>query len=231
LNKKHLLALLVIVAMIVTIILYRLHTIVITSVLIADDKLIASDELGAYQPNVQGVYIGIGEPQGEILNMDLNRSSRLVYVDFANAHWKDVNLLDISSRLSSKSFRMVLLLSARSGADIFTMDVGERLMPPDLFIIIYFYDPNTGALACIDTIYPFKGDFMYGSIHINITAPEPPLPLSVDGHTQLTRANEDTWALDIDGWFASFHLSYRGDFLKYYVRLSLLLIISRKGII
>jgi len=231
LNKKHILVLLVIIVMIVTILLYRLHTIIITSVLIADDKLIASDGLGAYQPNIQGVYIGIGELVGEILTMDLNRSSRLVYVNFDNAHWKDVNLVDMPFRLSSKSYRMVLLLSARNKANIFKMDVGEKLMPPDLFIIIYFYDPNTGALACIDTIYPFKGDFMYGSIHIKITAPEPPLPLSDDGHIQLTKTNEYTWVLDIDGWFASFHRSYRGDFLKYYVRLSLVLTISRKSVI
>ena len=195
-NKKHLLALLVIVAMIVTIILYRLHTIIITSVLIADDKLIASDGLGAYQPNVQGVDIGIGEFVGEILTMDLNRSSRLVYVNFANAHWKDVNLVDMPSRLPSKSYRMVLWLSARSKADIFKMDVGERLMPPDLFIIIYFYDPNTGALACIDTIYPFKGDFMVGSIHINITVPEPPLLLSDDSLDEISnRFTSFQWAL------------------------------------
>jgi len=168
---------------------------------------------------------------GEILTMDLNRSSRLVYVNFANAHWKDVNLVDMPFRLPSKNYRMVLWLSARSKADIYKMDVGERLMPPDLFIILFFYDTNTGALACIDTIYPFKGDFMVGSIHINITAPEPPLPLSDDSYFQLRRASEDTWVLDIDGWFASYHRSYRSDFLKYYVRLSLMLTISRKSII
>lgn len=226
------LALLIIVALATSIFLYRLHTMTITSVVIADDKLIASDGLGAYQPSVQGVYIGIEELPGEILNMDLNQSFRLVYVNFANAHWKDVNLLDMPSRLPSKSYRMVLWLSARSEkTDMFKMDIGERLMLLDLYTILFFYDPNTGALACVDTIYPFKGDFMYNSIYIKIAAPEPPLPLRDDSHIQLTRTGEYTWVLDIEGWFASYHRSYQGYFLKCYVRLSLMFTIIRKSVI
>jgi hypothetical protein len=231
LNKKYILAPLVIVVLATSIFIYRLHTMTITSVIIADDKLIASDGLGAYQPSAQGVYIGIEDLPGDILNMDLNQSFRLVHVKFADAHWKDVNLLDMPSRLPSKSYRMVLWLSARNKADIFKMGVGERLMPPDLFVILFFYEPNTGALACVDTIYPFKGDFMYNSIYIRIAAPEPPLLLSDDGHLQLTRTSEYTWVLDMDGWLASFHRSYRGDFLKCYVRLTLMLTISMKSAI
>lgn len=203
---------------------------ILTSVEITDVRIVTSDGLGTYKSGVDGVDIGKLFRGTEIFVIDLNHSSRLVHVSFAQARWKDANLKDRPSRLQSKNYRMVLFLLVESDhalLDIFHMNVGEKHVSPKLHIDIAFYDPDKGALVCLNTILE-EGSYGFFDIRINSTASEPPQLLRDEGHIELTRVSEDEWVLDVDAWFVSYHRPSWEHILKDYLKLSLNLTIIRK---
>jgi len=87
---------------------YIMHNAISTSIIIAGDRIVTSDGLGPYKPDVDGVSIGYCF-NADIYVMDLNQSSRLVYVNFAQVLWKGENLRDMPSSLQSKNYRRLHL--------------------------------------------------------------------------------------------------------------------------
>lgn len=214
-----------------------LHNTLLTSIVVADDMIVISDGRGPYKPEVDGVFLGkVSAGAGdlfisEFFIMDMNHSSRSVYVNFTQALWKDANLKDVPSRLPSKNYEMALWILAVDEPfkplDLFMMNVGEKYSAPELQILIIFGEPDTGALVNLNAIREMGGLSYFYDIFFNSTASELPQSLRDDIHIQLTRASEEAWVLDVDGWFASYHLSSLGDFLENYIRLSLNLTIYR----
>jgi hypothetical protein len=236
LNKKVIVAILVVVAVVASLILYRLHTMVIVSATLADDKIVRSDGRGAYMNGTDFSQITI--LYQSILSMDLNSSTRHVYVSFTDAHWKDSDLNDIEWKLPSKDYRMLFYFTAyteQGPVDILNMRVGEKVYPYGLLssddvMAIAFTDPDTGSLACLSVIRRSGITSLWG-INITSTDSEPPLPLRNDSFIELTRTSADTWVLDVDAWFASYQRSVWGNFVKYYVKLSLDITLNIKTMI
>ncbi|RLI28318.1 hypothetical protein DRO58_02435 [Candidatus Bathyarchaeota archaeon] len=63
--------------------------------------------------------------------MDLRGSSRLVYVEFQDASWRDERLKPIDPMLPSKNYHAYLSFLVPGRID--QMDVGERLEPEGIF--------------------------------------------------------------------------------------------------
>jgi hypothetical protein len=239
LEKKYILIVIVVLAAffaILSVIYYmRMHNTFITSIVFADDKILASDGGGPYKENEANMHMGPLDPQYApntyIVNM--NYTSRSVKVSFAQTQWKDGNLMNMTSRLPSKNYRLYVMYWVSSGGefeDIYNkMDVGARYAPPQLCAFIFLYDADTGALAgyFFSPIGPSNMDIFGNNRWINTTVPEPPQSLRDDGHIYLTRVSDEQWVLDVDTWYLAYYFPPNGSMWKYYIKLSFVMIINR----
>lgn len=229
----------------------RCITLFLTSLVIADDRIIASDGLGPYRDGIDGVFYGRNvlfytrDEEGYAGMLGLNGSSRSVKVNFTQAPWKDANLRDVPSRLPSKNYRMNLIFFVigydGKPVDWYDMGIGEylRYESPQIQIQFYLNDLDTGQLGIyvwqeptimeIGPTHDLTASviFQYYDVWLPTNTPEPPQSLRDDSHMTLTRVSDEKWVLDVNAWFLTYHLTVRGDMLKYYVKLSLYLTISR----
>jgi hypothetical protein len=213
-----------------------MHNTFITSIVFADDKIMTSDGGGPYKENEANMHIGPYDirysPTINVVNM--NYTSRSVKVSFAQTQWKDENLMNMSSRLPSKNYRLYIMYWVSSGGesvDIFKVDVGARYAPPQLHAFIFLYDADTDALAGLffSPMGPANMDVSEWAHHgwINTTVPEPPQSLRDDGHIFLTRVSDEQWVLDVDAWYVAYYFPPNGSMWKYYVKLSFVMTINR----
>jgi len=230
---------------------YTMHNIFLASLVIADDKIIASDGRGPYRDGIEGVSYARDEAfytldkEGYVGYFNLNGSSRYVYVNFIHALWKDANLMDVPSRLPSKNYRMnfIFFVIGYDGkpVDWYKMGIGEYLQykSPQIQVQFYLNDFDTGQLGIYvwqePTIaesgpsHDFTARIIYGyyDIWLPTKTSEPPQSLRDDGYMTLTRVSNEKWVLDVNAWFLTYYLTIHGDMLKYYVKLSLYLTINR----
>jgi len=220
-----------------------MHNTFVYYFMVADDEIIASDGRGPYRDGIDGVYYGRDE---DIYTgcLNLNGSSRSVIVNFTQAPWKDANLMDVPSRLPSKNYCMILLFFVigyeGNPIDWYEMGIGDYIgyKSPQIQVQFYLKDYDTGQ---------FKGLYVWRdnetdkvtfdgttriiyrdyNVWLPTTTPEPPHSLRDDGYVTLMRVSEGIWVLDVNAWFLTYYLTIRGDMLKYYVKLSLYLTISR----
>jgi len=227
-----------------------MHNTFVYSFVIADDRIIASDGDGSYrvigdngQPSIDGVLYGRDEDI-YLGCLSLNSSSRSVIVNFTQAPWKDANLMDVPSRLPSKNYRMKLFLLVigyeGKPVDWYKMGIGEYLRYKSLQIQVQFHlnDYDTGQFKGLyvwrdnetDKVtfdFTTRSIYRYYDVWLPTKTPEPPQSLRDDGYMTLTRIGDEKWALDVNAWFLTYYLTIRGDMLKYCVKLSLYLTISR----
>jgi len=231
---------------------YTMHNTFLTTLVIADDRIIASDGQGPYRDGIDGVSYGTindvfytRDVEGYMASFSLNGSSRSVYVNFTHTLWKDANLRDVNSRLQSKNYRMILVFFVisydKKPVDFYNMGIGEYLQykSPQIQVQFYLNDLDTGKLGIyvwqeptimeIGTTHDLTASviYTYYDVWLPTKTPEPPQSLRDDGYMTLTRISDEKWALDVNAWFLTYYLTIRGDMLKYYVKLSLYLTISR----
>jgi len=213
---RPILILVVIVSVVAALTVYRLYHIKRTQAVFSEDGLIVGDGLGPYEDGSKGAHLvfSIG------FYLDLNESSRSVYVKFGDALWKDKGLRDISPLLPSKNYRGFIWIEASGVTRVEHMEVGERLEPQ--FIAMLFYDGDTGGFAGFAVRTARTGTTSFDtSFTMDITsAPEPPPPLYGEGHVYLLRSSEDTWIIDADAWFTLFQKTPGGGITKHYVKLT-----------
>ncbi|RLI27438.1 hypothetical protein DRO58_04370 [Candidatus Bathyarchaeota archaeon] len=158
--------------------------------------------------------------RGGQFSLDLRESSRLIYVEFQDASWRDERLKPIDPMLPSKNYQAYLSFLVPRRID--QMDVGERLEPEGILIILY--DGETGEFAgyILRTIISGLSGFTAEnfSFWINVTAPEPPSLLYDEGYAELMRNSKDSWILDINAWFTIYQLAPGGETVKHYVKLN-----------
>ena len=212
--RKVTIALLMVVALLASfLIIYSLHGIKKFQLVFSGDGLIVDDGGGPYEDGSQGVRVGFTRAGGVFL--DLNSSSRLVYIRFEDASWKDERLGDVASPLPSGRYRIMLGIQVSEGS-IADIEVGERL-EPDIAIILY--DGETGGLKG-SLVRMLASDRVYiGAWMIVTPPPEPPKALYQDGYFSLVRTDEHTWILQGDAWFTLLQHA-EGEPVKHYVRLS-----------
>lgn len=225
--KKSRVISIIVIALIATLILYRLHTIEETQVVFSEDGLITGNGSSSYKDGVQGV--GVKAERG--FSVDLTESSRFVFVKFQEAYWRDEHLNSIAPKLPSKNYR-ILLSMGFSKTEMDRMAVGEALEIPSTTIAIVFIEADTSEFAGYalrTTILGLSGFSAGGyTLRVNITTPEPHHALYNEGHLTLTRTSGNTWTVDVEAWFALFQ---QRDHVKYYVRLSFRITISMKSLI
>lgn len=203
--KKGRLILLVIVAMVSVLIVYRLHEIKRPQVVFSDDGIISNDGGGPYENGVQGVRIDVvARP---VFLMEIKDSSRFVYVKFEDTYWRGENLEAIASKLPSKNYWITLVMEL-PGKSLLEMNIGEHLEPQ---FGIVFWNANTGEEVCFMVTYLYGGESRI------------PPSLYEDGHLEVVRVNENTWVVDVDAWFSAWTGSY-------YVRLSFKITVNMKHV-
>ena len=232
---------------------YTMHNTFVYSLVLANDRIIASDGRGQYRDGIDGVSYGTvddvfytRDEEGYMASFSLNGSSRSVYVNFTHALWKDANLRDVPSRLSSKNYHMILVFLVigydKKPVDFYNMGIGEYLQykSPQIQVQFRLNDFDTGQFTGIyvwqeptirelgvthdltaSTIY------QYYNVWLPTNNTEPPQSLRDDSHMTLTRVSDEKWILGVDAWFLTYYRTIWGNMLKYYIKLSLYLTINR----
>lgn len=232
---------------------YTMHNTFVYSLMLADDKVIASDGRGPYRDSIEGVSYGTlddvfytRDEEGYMGSLSLNGSSRSVYVNFTHTLWKDANLKSVPSRLPSKNYRMILIFLVigydKKPIDFYNMGIGEYLQykSPQIQVQFRLNDYDTGQFKGIyvwqeptinesGTTHDFTtaGIWMYYNLWLPTKTPEPPQSLRDDSHMTLTRVSNEKWVLDVNAWFLTYYRTIWGNMMKYYVKLSLYLTINR----
>lgn len=177
----------------------------------ADNMILSSDLKGHYEDGVDDVVIkgftGQSSINADYYQIDMSRSSRSVFIRFGDALWKDENLVDISPRLPSQAYNVILLIGLREES-ILQAKIGEHYKP---FLYLIFVGPYQVPYMMVRDLLP-EGKTGY--------PPEPPLGLYNEGHADFILEGQNKWVLDVDAWFRD---SITTDFPagpRYYVELS-----------
>ena len=226
--RKGVIILLVAVVFIASLAVYRLYSIKKVLLTFSGNGLIVGDGIGSYEDGVQGVHTGFTRSGGIFL--DLNESSRFLYIKFEYAYWKDDTLRDIPPLLPSKNYRVILGIQV-SEKSITDMSIGESLEPD---VAVLLYDGETGELiGSIARMLTSNTVYLSSSWMVVQPPPQPPMVLYQDGHLRLTRTGSDTWVLEGAAWF-SLRLSSKDMGSRpptYYVKLSLEITVNLKSLV
>lgn len=200
------------------------------TVSISSGRILADDGGGRYIDGAEGVSITFRDSFGAIA-IDLNQSTRSVYIGFEEAAWKDRYFNDIRPLLKSGNYHPILgiyaiqIVSSTETTPFRLTDTDPGSSYNDFNVIIY--------LGEIDGyIYVLHRGF-YGRWFIagvEKTGLAPPTQLYNKGSLIFMRVDENTWLLEGEAWFELMKISTEDNSVKeYYVKISLQITITGGG--
>jgi len=177
----------------------------------ADNAILYSDQRGPYEDGVDDIiiksYVGQSNINADYYQIDMSRSSRSVSIRFEDARWKDENLVDISPRLPSQAYNVILLIGIREES-ILQAKMGEHYKP---FLYLIFIGPYQVFHMMVRDLMP-EGNKEYPH--------EPPLVLYNQGYADFVLEDKNKWVLDVDAWFIDCINMYSPAGPRYYVKIS-----------
>ncbi|MEM2849538.1 MAG: hypothetical protein QXI36_04595 [Candidatus Bathyarchaeia archaeon] len=169
-----------------------------------EGKILTNDGGGYYTDGVDGVSLHFIDKFGAIV-IDLNHSSRFVFIDFEKTQWKDVEFNDAQPLLKSNNYRVFMAIVAyellSSGELTFARltDVSPGYYYDDFIVLINLYDLETGRIIGVITRGFVQLRTVSGVEQRNVRVPPPEL-YSI-GLIDFKRESETTWVLQGNTWF------------------------------